>query len=134
MSAICGCKIHGDRWEGVMNHEWRIEQPSQQDMEQALQRLDAETYTMMTIHGEGERHMTIGGGGGQYVVYATFDNEEFWNLLSPQDEQGVVLLNAGGQEGDYPSGQIVNLEEACAAARTFFCQQRLDPDLRWTKQ
>jgi hypothetical protein len=57
---------------------------------------------MLTIVGDGESHLTIGGGAGQYVVYAAFDNEVFWNLFRPQDASGRIILVGGGQEGDFP--------------------------------
>ena len=95
--------IHGDRWKGVLNHEWRIECASSADLERALDQLDARTRTTVTIHCDGEQHLTIGGGAGRHVVYATFDNDQFWNLLRSQPATGMILLNAGGQEGDYPA-------------------------------
>lgn len=128
------CRIHGDCWDGVLNHEWHIDGASPEDMERALERLDARTYTMLTIQGDGEQHLTIGGGAGRYVVYATFDNEEFWNLLSTQRADGVVLLNAGGQEGDYPANQIVSLEQARVAGQAFLLRRQLDPGQRWDRQ
>lgn len=127
-------RIHGDRWNGVMNVEWHIDAPSFDDVNRALDRLDAKTYTMLTLQGVGEQHMTIGGGAGRYVVYATSDNEEFWNLLSPGAGDDIVLLNVGGQQGDYPARQVVDLVQARAAARKFFEQQQRDPDQKWERQ
>ena len=126
--------IHGDHWEGLLNHEWRIDRASPPDLERALDRLDARTYTMVTIQGDGEQHLTIGGGAGQYVVYATFDNEAFWNLLRPQPATGTVLLNAGGQEGDFPAAQVVSKEQARVAGLTFLRAGSLDPTQQWQKQ
>ena len=126
--------IHGDRWQGVLNHEWRIDRASPVDLESVLDRLDARTHTIITIQGEGEQHLTIGGGAGQYVVYATFDNDQFWNLLRSQPASGTILLNAGGQEGDYPAEQVVTKEQARAAGLVFLHAGRLDPSQQWQKQ
>lgn len=126
--------VYGDRWTGVHNDEWEIDEATLEEFDQALDRLDARTYTMVTIQGDGEAHFSVGGGGGRYVAYATFDNEEFWSLLHPESSGGVILLNAGGQEGDYPAREVVSLEQARAAGRVFFLQQSLDPAQQWAKK
>lgn len=126
--------LHGDRWEGMLNHEWRVDRASSADLELALDQLDARSHTMVTILREGEQHLTIGGGAGQYVVYATFDSEQFWNLLHSQPATGTILLNAGGQEGDYPAEQVVTKEQALVAGIAFLDAGRLDPSQQWQKQ
>jgi hypothetical protein len=131
MSALA---IHGDRWRGVLNDEWHVDDPSWDGVSQAIQRLDAKTFTIVTIQGPGEQHLAVGGGAGRYVVYATFDNCDFWNLLTGTSDDGTVLLNAGGQEGDYPACQIVDLDQTQKAARAFFVGLQLEPSLRWEKQ
>lgn len=131
MSALA---IHGDRWRGVLNDEWHIDNPTWDEVSRAIQRLDAKTFTMVTIQGPDGQHLAVGGGAGQYVVYATFDNCDFWNLLAERIQEGMVVLNAGGQEGEYPACQIVDLGQAQAAAHAFLGQLQLAPTLRWEKQ
>ncbi|WP_434345614.1 Imm1 family immunity protein [Myxococcus virescens] len=126
--------IHGDRWEGVLNLEWRVDRASSADLERALEQLDARIHTLVTIQHEGEQHLTIGGGAGQYVVYATINNEQFWNLLRSQPAIGTIRLNAGGQEGNYPAEQIVTKEQALAAGQAFLDAGRLDSSQKWQKQ
>lgn len=127
-------RIDGDCWEGVLDHKWHLEAALPTDLDRALEQLDGETFTLLTIGGDGEQHMGIGGGKGRYVVYATFDNEEFWNLLCAQPREGVIFLTAGGQEGDFPARQVVDLEQARAAAQTFLLHGQLDQGQRWEKQ
>lgn len=131
MSALA---IHGDSWRGVLNDEWHVDAPSCDEVSKAIERLDAKAFTMVTIQGPGEQHLAVGGGAGRYVVYATFDNCDFWNLLAATVDDRTVLLNAGGQEGDYPACQIVDLDQAQRAARAFFEGLQLEPSLRWQKQ
>jgi hypothetical protein len=126
--------IHGDNWRGVLNDEWHVDDPSWDDVSHAIQRLDAETLTIVTIQGPGEQHLAVGGGAGRYVVYATFDGCDFFNLLTVACDGGMVLLNAGGQEGDYPARQIVDVDQARAAAKAFFVGRQLEPSLRWEQQ
>ena len=128
-------RICGDCWVGVLNHEWQADSPSRADFEAALFRMDAERYTMITIaDGGGDKHLTIGGGGGRYVVYVTFDGQEFWNLVRPESAAGTVLLNAGGQEGDFQAAHVVTLDQARAAGLVFLDSGQLDPNQRWEKQ
>lgn len=127
MRMICDC------WDGPNNHNVVREAPSQPEFDEAFERLDAQVHTMVVLDAGGERHMSIGGGAGQYVVYATFDNEEFWNLLRKAPTDGVVMLNAGGQEGDFPARQVVGQEEARQAGRSFLASCNLDRTLQWEK-
>ncbi len=126
--------LYGDSWRGVANDEWRVSQPTWDDVESALTRLDARTHTLVTIQGPVEQHLTVGGGAGRYVVCATFDNSEFWNLLGGRSDGEPELLNAGGQEGEYPQAQIVTHGQAREAARAFFLQLQLEPSLNWVRQ
>jgi Immunity protein Imm1 len=126
-------RILGDHWEGVLNHEWTVEEASSADLDRALERLDARIYTMITVQLGGEQHLTIGGGAGQYVVYATFDNEVFWNLLRPQPIVGTVLLNVGGQQGDFLAAQVVDKQQARVAGHVFLNACLLNPTQQWEK-
>ncbi len=125
------CVIAGDRWQALVDHEWRVDSASAADFDRVLDRLDAHVYTLITIHAEGGKHLAIGGGDGRYVVYATFDDEVFWNLLSTNPGTGTVLLSAGGQEGDFPAERIVSKEQARAAGHAFLAAGRLDARQRW---
>jgi hypothetical protein len=134
MKKVNSTTLSGDRWDGDYNFEWRDEGASRNEFEYALGRLDAKTYTLLTIHAEGDAHLTIAGGNGQYVVYATFDNEDFWNLIRSEDAGGTVILNAGGQEGDYPARQVVGMPEAHVAGLFFLDFNHLDSSHNWEKQ
>lgn len=125
--------MHGDRWDGIQCHDWQTENPIAADFEEALLRLDADVHTLLTIATDGETHLTIAGGSGRYVVYATFDNEEFWNLLRPEQASGTVMLNAGGQVGDFPAIQVVSLQQARSAGLVFLDSGQLDPGQSWEK-
>lgn len=136
MSKSTRYRLEGDRWEGVLCHDWQVDDPSAADFEDALRRLDATQFTIVTIAGVGEEHLAIGGGAGRYVVYATFDNHEFWNLVRSDSPSanGTVLLSAGGQEGVYPAAQVVGFAEARAAGLAYLRSGTLDPGQRWEKQ
>jgi hypothetical protein len=61
--------------------------------------------------------------------------DSFWNLLSKSNNtEESVLLNAGGQEGDFPMRKIVHVQTALTAAHTFLETGALDSKLRWEQQ
>lgn len=126
--------LSGDQWIGVYNQEWQHESPSSNAFSGALRNLDALKHTMLTIHANDEAHLTIAGGNGRYVVYATFDNEEFWNLLGTDTSTEMVMLNAGGQEGDFPARQVVDLNQAMSAGLAFLGSRQLDSSQGWERQ
>lgn len=113
------------------------ENPSWDDIENAIRRLDGETCTLLIL-GIGDvevPHMAIGGGeGGQYIVYTTPDNMTFHKLINPKAPPGKCLLVAGGQRGSYDRKLCVGLEEALRAARTYAETGQQDSTLVWEKQ
>jgi hypothetical protein len=105
-----------DFWNGAIDDGRDIADPSLEDITNAIAALDGKRHTMVTLKGEGDAHFAVGGGAeGQYVVYATFDNEHFFTLMSPGRSDSKVLLRVGGQEGDYPKDVVVDLRTALAS-------------------
>jgi hypothetical protein len=72
--------------------------------------------------------MALGGhAADQLIVYMTEDNLTFWNLVDPQKngDNEVVLLNIGGQEGDFRRSQLARCEDAIRAAREYYASGTL---------
>lgn len=126
--------LRTDLWHGVMCDEFCIESPTETDVMQSIEALDAETKTMLTLVRK-DASISVGGGRGRYVVFvAVGDDEQFWNLLADSAKTGAVLINIGGQEGDYPARQVVDEEQATRAALCFLESGRRDPALTWELQ
>jgi hypothetical protein len=123
-----------DHWHGVTCDEICIESPQDADVTRSIEALDAASRTALTLD-RAEASISVGGGQGRYVVFVTVgDDEEFWNLLSEADATGVVMINIGGQEGDFPARQVVDQEKATRAALCFLESGRRDPTLTWELQ
>jgi hypothetical protein len=123
-----------DQWHGVTCDEICIESPQDADVTRSIEALDAASRTTLTLE-RAEASMTVGGGQGRYVVFVRVgDDEEFWNLLSEADATGVVMINIGGQEGDFPARQVVDHEKATRAALCFLESGRRDATLTWELQ
>ena len=136
-AVVRALQLLSDHWEDVRNYEEIVETPTTDDFDRLLNRMDGQVYTMILLQREGDAHMGIGGGDGKYVVYATFDNETFWNLIGPEGPEGeprAIMLNAGGQEGEYPARQVVSQDRARQAGHAFLATGELDRSLRWEVQ
>ena len=127
-------RIVADRWHGTRCEEHVIQGPSLEDFLRAFEALDANERTMLCLYLSNGRQLTFGGGNGKYVVYASMSEDEFWNLISDAEENQVIILNAGGQEGDFPARQIVDEERARRAGIAFMRDGELDESLRWERQ
>ena len=126
--------LRTDHWHGVTCDEICIESPQDADVTRSIEALDAASRTTLTLE-RAEASMTVGGGQGQYVVFVTVgDDQEFWNLLSKADETGVVMINIGGQEGEFPARHVVDHEMAARAAVCFLESSLRDPTLTWELQ
>ena len=123
------------RADNLLCNDEEIDAPTIDDLDRIIEALDAKIRTMVSLYGQDGSFLSIGGGEGQYVVYVSLPDEQLWNLLSNQENRkGVVLLNAGGQEGDFPCRQVVDKPRALRAARTFFIKGQLDTALQWERQ
>jgi hypothetical protein len=101
-------------------------------VEEHVRSLNGDRRTLVTLIG-GEAHLAVGGGDAGFVVYATFDNETFHTLVSPDAAAGEVEVVAGGQPGVYERRQVVSLEMALRAAKAFAETGTLAPGLTWVE-
>ena len=124
-----------DRWSGVLCTEDEVQAPTMGDSLRAIAALNSKTHTMVFLFGSDNSYLCVGGGAGQYVAYVSVSGEKFLNLLQDGDgREGKVLINAGGQEGDFPARQVVDAPRVLRATRTFFETGALDLSLRWEEQ
>jgi hypothetical protein len=125
-------KLVQDRWNGRLVEETAKESPHWDDVSAAIHALDAETHTLVSIEGWGKTQMMIGGGSGKYVISVVRPSGESVTLLNGAAECiQRVLLKAGGQFGNYPTDEVVELSVAIKAAFWFFEHNEPKPDLKW---
>ena len=125
-------KAVADEWSGVHCGETEYEDISWSDLQKLINRLDARKYTMVIISPGEDNNLTIGGGGGQYVVVATTNGDRFFEVSRDlPGEKSTVLLNVGGQEGDYPAEMIVDEVTATACAMTYLRSGTMDDRFTW---
>jgi immunity protein Imm1 of predicted polymorphic toxin system len=126
--------LYTDRWEGVRDDGETVNDPTLEQIQDAIDTLDGKTRSSVLLK-SGEAQMGISGGDDKrYVVFATFDNWQFSNLIDPTRPPGKTLLTTGGLEAEYPNRQAVDRDRAVRAARTFALEGRLEPALDWEEQ
>jgi hypothetical protein len=126
--------MYCDEWVGISDRGIDIAEPSEEAIGAAIDALDGERKTMVTLYGPGEEYLVVSGGSdGRFVVYATRDNQSFVVAINPAvvDKSSKVLLYIGGQEGDYPLRHVIGLAEALAAARSFAATGSLNESIHW---
>jgi hypothetical protein len=114
--------------------ESQILEPTWAQVDEAIRALNGQDKSMVMLDAGLEvPHMCIGGGDGRYIAYVTYDNLVFFNLTDPSLDDSMCSLIAGGQRGDYPGRQCVDLPLVLRAAQTFAKSGKHEPSLRWTR-
>jgi len=113
--------------------ERELMEPSTADVEARISALDGADRSLVTIYRDGA-HLAVGGSAPDHLfVYCTFDNLEFWQLVSDGDPAATVSVVAGGQAAPYPADRVTTLPSALDAASTFLEHGVRADGLRWAK-
>jgi hypothetical protein len=124
-----------DNWHGNSSRDEETLFPSIEVIFSLIESLNARDRTIVSVVGRDGSFLTIGGGSGQYVVFASTSDENLWNLHSGRIEtEDTIPLTIGGQEGNFSPCQIADREMVANAVRSFFLDGRLQPSGRWEKQ
>lgn len=123
-----------DLWDASADEEEDVPNPSWQQIESAIRALDGKRRTMAVLSAGGEWHLAVGGGSSnRYVVYMTFDNMSFLNLLSREKADRTVTLFVGGQDSLFPDNTVVDIALALRAAKAFAETGQADPSCKWAR-
>ena len=126
-------KFSTENWQGNQNHGSIKEAINWTEIETAIRELDGHRRTLVTLETDGETHMTIGGGASKYLVYVTFDNENFSYLINQIKSGNDETLVVGGQEGIYPGKWCVDLTIALKVAKSFAEIGSIDKSVIWER-
>ncbi|NEP59930.1 MAG: hypothetical protein F6K31_23480 [Symploca sp. SIO2G7] len=118
-------------WQGNQNNGSVQPVRGWQQIEAAINQLDGYHKTLVTLETDRETHMAVGGGKGKYVVYLTFDNEQFHYIIEPSKSDEDETLTVGGQEGIYPAKLCIDLDAALKAAKTFAENGAMEKSVIW---
>jgi len=107
-----------DHWQGVLDDGCADRLPDWQSVETAISRLDGAVHSLLTLDDERGSVLFIGGGPTRIVVAFSEGDE---HLIARQgDELDVVVITAGGQDGDYRKRNVIPREDAKHIAKAFF--------------
>ncbi len=127
--------LSAENWVGNQDEGDFIENPTWDQIEQAIRELDGKSKTLVTLGADDECYMSIGGGEfGKYIVNVTFENVSFHNLVDRSKPDTIEKLIVGGQEGNYSAKMCVNSESAVLAAQTFTASGKLEISLSWEEE
>ncbi len=113
--------------------EKRIGNPSREQIETAIRALDADRCTLVSLTAGNAGTLLIGGGNGQYILTALFENGRHLTARKSTEDSTGVELTVGGQTGIYSSNEIWTSDVAVHAAWEFVENGRLEPALHWTE-
>lgn len=65
------------------------------------------------------------------MVNTTDDNYDFYSLVDPTQPEGTVLLDVGGQGGDYKLIRLVPIHWAIEAAKEYYMSGTRKAALNW---
>ena len=118
--------------KGISHTE--VKDPLWKDVENAIKRLDQQAYTDVNIGMRGHGYLGVSGGCGRYFVYLFTEDERGFRLSNSSQDFSRSKIVAGGQLVNLCNRNIVTLEEALAAARSYFETGELDALLKWDNE
>ncbi|MDF5735010.1 MULTISPECIES: Imm1 family immunity protein [unclassified Nostoc] len=124
-------KFSVEHWLGNQNRGCVEQAQSWLEIEAAIKELNGQRKTLVTLETEGETHMAIGGGIQKYMVYVTFDNDNFHYLVDPSKSDTDETVIVGGQEGIYPAKSCIDLNRTLKAAKTFAELGTMEKSVIW---
>jgi len=107
-----------DYWKDVVNEETIIHRPNWSEVENAINRLDGKLYTLIVLDNGKGLNLFIGGSSSTIIVALSSSSEHL--IMHCGDDRTTILVNVGGQIGDYRKRNIISLEHAKDVAKAFF--------------
>ena len=128
-------RAYRDQRVGAKNQPVTVQNPTLQQVTDAVETLDGRQRTEVILSGE-KRELTISGGNdGRYIAFISVNGDEaFYNLINAAGSpDGELRLVTGGQVATYPSRVVVPLADVLSAASSFY-ETGEAPMLNWEKQ
>lgn len=112
-----------------------IKNPTWQQVEMVINKLDGDNVTQITMdNGNEDNYLCIGGGnhGLCNIFISTNDNEVINTLIKTEFDHTLVhKLVTGGQEGDFEDRLCVSMDIAKRVAKTYYESGKKDELFVW---
>lgn len=110
-----------DQWEGARVSFAETEEPSVEQVLDAVDKLDSGVHTEVSLNRDDPfEYLTIAGGPEYFLVSGEARDEALVQLTNPDADEGKVTLVCGGQSNEFNLRDVVPRSEIEAAVRQFF--------------
>lgn len=124
--------LQWDEWSEAVDNGSKELNPSWEQVEAAILSLDGISRTIVKLTLDEDAYLIVAGGSDEnYMVFATKDNGVLSHLTDESKPASRILLDVGGQPGEYAAKRCVSSGTALAAAKTYFENGQLRSDLKW---
>lgn len=125
-------RLERDRWQdGRAERRWH-DDPTPDQIEAAVRALDQRTRTEVVLTGHDDQYLAVEGGNGRYLVQLGSDvDDDRIVVRSVGAEPGDEVVVAAGQPRRVARRDVVDLDTALRAVRSFAQNGRPDPTLHW---
>ncbi|THV41216.1 hypothetical protein [Glycomyces buryatensis] len=109
-----------DNWSGSISGEWERNEPSREDIYDAVAALDGQVRTEVSVNfDEPYQYLSVAGGPEHFLVTGELADESVVSLTNPTAGPGQVELVCGGQIASFELTQLVDIETARRAVDRF---------------
>jgi hypothetical protein len=131
-------ELSAPRWRGGGYTDSVTDTPSWNDVEEAIRALNADDLNDVYLEGPEEARMVIGGGAGRYLISVDVPNSEvvvkhFSPVNAAADSNELIELVVAGSLGEWFATELVDLDVALAAARSYYEDGTLTDVVRWER-
>jgi hypothetical protein len=120
-------------WIGQGRHITERQHPSEKDTRELFERLNGSTEDTLYIETADHGSMLVGGGPERFVAVSFLPDGSSFHAERAVDEDGIEMIQVGGQVGNYPKRYVLNRESAWQVARHFFDTRTMDGAFTWVR-
>lgn len=123
-----------DCWKGTFSHEKTIDLTDLNQLISAMESLDGNKKTLVSIEVNEHLYISIGGGNEDNYVVTGNRGDKIYNLLCDEHhikDDTLIPIVAGGQEGLFEGKYCLSKKTAYQAMIFFFERNEFDAQLNW---
>lgn len=123
-----------DYWGGIADHGTTVVSPTWDQVRQAIDDLDGERRTMVTLSerpSSGVWLIVAGHCDERFLVTASTGADRHFTLVDAVAGRDMRVMFVGGQDGEYEAAKLVPRAWAVEAAQAFFETGELKHSMSW---
>jgi hypothetical protein len=120
-------------WIGQGRHVIEREDPSEKEARELFERLDGSSEDTLSIETADHGSLLVGGGPERFVAVSFLRDGASFHAERGIGEDGIEMIQVGGQVGDYPKRYVLDRESAWEVAKEFFRTRTMTPAFTWVR-